>query len=450
VATPSATPSPAASPTASLTASAPLTPAQFVSAYLLERARAVLPGEPFSSLRRYVLAAMPWIQREKLLATGALLSEKAHGHTLTGVDCQVAVTRVTPAKTTETLWARVEASVTTTLHWTDADGRPGSDTRRLTHTVTIVFVSKSGRRWRVVNDEYADPQAPRLLTVARASAGMVEAAQTSLLARVGSIRRIADAAVVYWTSQRNGASFDGQVDHLGRYLNLLAPGSPDRTIQEYAVFGDRREWRGGARLAPGLALLCVAIDDITVNAARTEATVHGTCWFVDSNAVGSIKAGVDGISHRSLVLRKVGGRWLVWRDNYPPILDLMSSPVPVAVLRQQLQRAFSLDPRILFTVPARVASPDAIAAIESYFAAVDPRMLNGASRAAFVWAFERPQEPDGNRSTSTRLYLDVAFGAWGANMVAAGDMAPGYNEEFFLLTRPSPYDAWHVNGLYYP
>jgi hypothetical protein len=98
----------------------------------------------------------------------------------------------------------------------------------------------------------------------------------------------------------------------------------------------------------------------------------------------------------------------------------------------------------------RATAPAAIAALRDYFASVDPSTFNGASRIAFVWAFTMVREPHGRRSTPTRLYLVVYFKARGDKMIAAGSIAPGYNEHLLLLTRPSRHDAWHVSGLYYP
>ena len=131
----------------------------------------------------------------------------------------------------------------------------------------------------------------------------------------------------------------------------------------------------------------------------------------------------------------------------------MSSHLSVAELRAKLKSSFSSDPHALYAFfDARVLETPAaaIAALRHYFATVDPKMFNDASRAAFVWAFTLPREPDGHRSTATRLYVTAIFLAKGNHMVAAGDMAPGYNDQFFRLTRSSRHDAWHVDGLYMP
>jgi hypothetical protein len=96
------------------------------------------------------------------------------------------------------------------------------------------------------------------------------------------------------------------------------------------------------------------------------------------------------------------------------------------------------------------ASPSTIAALKHYFKAVDPAKFNGASRVVFVWAYRVPREPDGKRSTATRQYVSAYFWADGAAMVAAGDMTPGLNEEFFRLSRSSPDAKWRVDGLYMP
>lgn len=440
---PAESPSPLPSPPAS----AASTPEQFVSSYLVERARAVLPGEPLSGLRRFLLAGVPWLQREKLLATGKLLSEKALGHTLTSVDCQVSVARVTLDKTDDPTWVRVAADVTTTLHWTDADARAGSDTTRLPHTVTIVVGNTETGRWRVVSDEYADPEAPRLLTLARAEREMIRASQSGLRAETAALRPIARAAMRYWTSQRRRTAFMGQIAVDGRYLRLLAPGSPDRAVQEFAVRG-ARHLRREFSLDAGVNILSLAIDDITANADRTKATVSATCWFCGGDTKGQTWAQVTDVSQRTLALRKLGGRWLVWLDEYPPIEDLMWSPIPVPQLREQLQRAL----RLRSHGPLgglRPAPPDAVAAMEAYFASADPKTFSGATRAAFVCAFTVPREPDGHQSTSTRLYLIAYYGAWGP-VVAAGDMHAGYNGDFFLLTRPSESNDWQVKGIYYP
>ena len=164
-------------PTLSPTSSSALTPQQFVSAYLLERARLVLPDEPLARLRPFVFAGVPWLPREELVATGKLLAEKALGHTLTSVDCQVTVTHVTPASPAHALWARVQADAATALHWTDSDGHVGSDTATLAHTVTVVVDKTKSGRWRVLSDQYADPEVPHLLMLAGAGPKMVQAAR---------------------------------------------------------------------------------------------------------------------------------------------------------------------------------------------------------------------------------------------------------------------------------
>ena len=442
---------PAGSPTPSpsLSASVALTPEQFASAYLTERARAVLPGQPLSVLRRFALAGVPWLQRERLLATGRLLAEKARGRSLTGVDCEVAIKRVEADPADEPVSARVQADVTSTHHWTDADGHAGSDVMQLPHTVTIAVGNTKSGRWRVVNDEYADPDAPRLLTLARADPATIQAARGSLRAQDAALQPIAQAATEYWTSQLSDPSFLGEVAADGRYLRLLRQGSPDLPVQRYAVRGARRLERefSGER---GLSLLSVGIDEITVTADGTEARVGATCWFSEGAATkGWTFASVASVSQRTLVLRKAGERWLVWRDEYPPIADLMWSPIPVAGLREQLQRAQKLAPGGPLGRGLPPAPPGAVAAMEEYFASTDPSTFGGASRAAFVWAFTVPREPDGHRSTSTRLYLTVYYGAWGP-VAYAGDMHPGYNGDFFLLTRPSTAAGWRVQCVYYP
>jgi hypothetical protein len=124
--------------------------------------------------------------------------------------------------------------------------------------------------------------------------------------------------------------------------------------------------------------------------------------------------------------------------------DLSTS---VMVLRGGLQTAFASgrDGR-----PLRAAPSAVLAALKHYFATVDPASFNGASRVAFVWAFTMVREPDGHRSTSTRQYVAVSFWADGEQMVAAGSMAPGFNDQLMSLSKSSPSGVWHVDGLYYP
>jgi hypothetical protein len=100
--------------------------------------------------------------------------------------------------------------------------------------------------------------------------------------------------------------------------------------------------------------------------------------------------------------------------------------------------------------PYRAAPPSVIAALKRYFATVDPATFNRASRVAFVWAFTLPREPDGHASTATEQYVVAYFIADGEKMVAAGSMAPGFNDQLMRLSRSSPGAAWHVDGLYFP
>ena len=137
----------------------------------------------------------------------------------------------------------------------------------------------------------------------------------------------------------------------------------------------------------GVNLTSVGIDGIRLNTEHTVATVNATCWFCSGDTAGWANAEVTDVSQRSLVLHKVGGRWLVWLDNWPPIGDLMSSRIPLAMFREQLQRALPSGPHgPLERVYA--APPAAISAMEDYFAAVNPRTFSGATRAAFLWAFK--------------------------------------------------------------
>jgi hypothetical protein len=130
--------------------------------------------------------------------------------------------------------------------------------------------------------------------------------------------------------------------------------------------------------------------------------------------------------------------------------ELRFSDLTVSELRQRLRKTFARDPQALFGVPMRATSPAAIDALRKYFATVDASTFNGASKAAFVWAFTMVGEPGGLHSTSTRLYPVVYFKAWGDQMIAAGSIAPGYNQHLFLLTRPSRHDVWRVSGPYNP
>jgi hypothetical protein len=121
--------------------------------------------------------------------------------------------------------------------------------------------------------------------------------------------------------------------------------------------------------------------------------------------------------------------------------------ISITILRSGFRSAFSSGRT---GVPFRASPPSVIAALERYFATVDPAEFNGASRVAFIWAFTVPREPDGHRSTATRQYVEAYFLADGEHMVAAGSMAAGINAQFISLSRRSSAAAWHVEGLYYP
>jgi len=134
----------------------------------------------------------------------------------------------------------------------------------------------------------------------------------------------------------------------------------------------------------------------------------------------------------------------------PPSLNVAPAPLveaSVPVLSAGLKTAFASGRG---GEPLRAAPTTVIAALERYFATADPAEFNHASRLAFVWAFTMAREPDGDRSTDTRQYVSVYFYADGEAMVAAGSIAPGFNSHLMRLSRPSPSEPWHSDGLYYP
>ena len=107
-----------------------------------------------------------------------------------------------------------------------------------------------------------------------------------------------------------------------------------------------------------------------------------------------------------------------------------------AYLRGQARRPFKVEPAIMSALRKSFAS--------------DPAMLNGASRAVFVWACPVEMPQYGYRSTPTKRYVDVLVWADGEEMIAAGTVAPGYSQTMMSLSRSSTSDAWHVDGLWSP
>lgn len=125
---------------------------------------------------------------------------------------------------------------------------------------------------------------------------------------------------------------------------------------------------------------------------------------------------------------------------------LLDSATSVAELRSQLK---SVGPDPLYGKPFRKAPRAVIAALEDYFATVDPSAgeLNNASRVEFVWAFTAV-EAVGERSTSTRQIVDAYFHAEGDDMIYVGTIHPGYNNHLMHLSRESTAEPWHVDGWY--
>jgi hypothetical protein len=128
------------------------------------------------------------------------------------------------------------------------------------------------------------------------------------------------------------------------------------------------------------------------------------------------------------------------------VSQLLDSATSVAGLRTQLK---SIGPDALYGKPFREAPPAVIAALEDYFATVDPSAgeLNNASRVEFVWAFTAV-EAVGERSTSTRQIVDAYFHAEGDHMIYVGTIHPGYNNHLMHLSRQSTAKPWQVDGWY--
>lgn len=190
------------------------TPAGTAVAYLQARAAQALANTPASALTGLLTPGSPIAERELLLAKGMRASHAKLGHTITDNSCQVTVlnTSLNSSGTQATVIARA----TTTLTWTNAQGRRDTEGTALDHTLVLTYVDG---RWLVQSDTYVDDLAPGYLEAAGASPSQVAAAAAQL-ERVCSV-----TATPRLATQTSMAAAVVPRPHKAKRLALQASGS---------------------------------------------------------------------------------------------------------------------------------------------------------------------------------------------------------------------------------
>ena len=140
-------------------------------AYLQARAAAVTAAEPEAALSRYLVTGSALSRSETRLATGTALRYQDTGRIVVSATCEVTVLDVQPAE--DGITTSVGARSVTTFTWRTAAGKTDVEASGIDHTLLL---TRSGDRWLVVSDAYADDTRAACLEAAGASRAQVRAA----------------------------------------------------------------------------------------------------------------------------------------------------------------------------------------------------------------------------------------------------------------------------------
>ncbi len=140
-------------------------------AYLQARAAAVTAADPAAALSPYLVAGSALSRNENKLATGTALRYQDTGRTVTSATCKVTVLDVQPSD--DGVTTSVGARSVTTFTWCNAAGKTDVEASGIDHTLLL---TRSGDRWLVTSDAYADDTRAACLEAAGASRAQVRAA----------------------------------------------------------------------------------------------------------------------------------------------------------------------------------------------------------------------------------------------------------------------------------
>ncbi len=154
-------------------------PSATASAYLQARATAITAADPAAVLAPYLVAGSALARNEANLAIGTELRGESMGRTVEVADCKVTILDVQPAD--DGVTASVGARAVTTFTWRTSSGKTDVEASGIDHTITLV---RSGERWVITADKYADVLRPACLEAAGAARARVRTAARAMERRV--------------------------------------------------------------------------------------------------------------------------------------------------------------------------------------------------------------------------------------------------------------------------
>jgi cell wall-associated NlpC family hydrolase len=150
-------------------------PSATAAAYLQARTAALTAADPADALSPYLVAGGALTTRETRVAAGTVLRGRGIGRTVQAATCEVTILDVQPSADGRT--ASVGARAVTTVTWRTTAGKTDAEGSGIDHTLTL---TRSGDRWLVTADSYADDQRPACLEAAGAPKVQVRAAARAI------------------------------------------------------------------------------------------------------------------------------------------------------------------------------------------------------------------------------------------------------------------------------
>jgi cell wall-associated NlpC family hydrolase len=158
-------------------------PSATATAYLQARAAALTADDPAAALAPYLVAGSSLAAREARLATGMVLRGADLDRTVDSAVCKVTILDVQPGD--DGVTASVGARAVTMITWRSSTGKTDTEGSGIDHTITL---TRSGERWLVSADSYADDQRAACLEAAGASRAQVRSAARAVERRAPSLR----------------------------------------------------------------------------------------------------------------------------------------------------------------------------------------------------------------------------------------------------------------------
>jgi cell wall-associated NlpC family hydrolase len=150
-------------------------PSATAVAYLQARSAALTAADPADALSPYLVVGSSLATREVEVAAGTVLCGRDLGRTVDASDCQVTILGVQASDDGAT--TSVSARVVTTVTWRTSAGKTDVEGSGIDHTLTL---TRTGDRWLITADSYADDQRPACLEAAGAPKKRVRSAARAI------------------------------------------------------------------------------------------------------------------------------------------------------------------------------------------------------------------------------------------------------------------------------